>query len=152
MSHQAVCSCCQEIRPLEREIKRLEERLAAATKQRAETLTKEQRLKLARQAQPEHMGLTSGDWIEGYAQALADVHMGRGTSTRALELWAMDVLNASSDWEVYPGPRQDNRGLSYCVARDVSHEGKTPAEAMVSAARALKAAHLELPDEPKGSE
>jgi hypothetical protein len=95
----------------------------------------------------------------GYAEQSAS----RRLEARALELWAMDVLDA---WAA-SGPPPKHHTLSkatpgmhapYCVTIEPRWQnpskfaGQTAKEARLKAGRALKAAHPELPDEPKGSE
>lgn len=65
-----------------------------------------------------------------------------GASTRALELWAMDVLSESSRRQAQalhvPGDRMPDLMMV-----------PIGAAARISAARALKLTHPELPEEPK---
>lgn len=87
----------------------------------------------------------------------------RGASTRALELWAMDVLDAWLRMEE-PAETRDWRSnydpvakLGYCETTwndgvdpgAVEYKGEDEKAARIAAARALKQAHPELPDEPK---
>ena len=97
----------------------------------------------------------SGFGPEAIAEALAAAEH-RGASTRALELWAMDVLTAwAKKTEAWWLNDFRGSGSAVCDLEDMTDaprrrfEGATTGEAMIAAARALKAAHPELPDEPK---
>jgi hypothetical protein len=97
-----------------------------------------------------------------HAEALATAEH-RGASTRALELWAMDVLDAWAEMQLCDSPaghhttdvaKADDGTVGWCLhtAGGVSGVHLNAPSARITAARALKAAHPELPDEPKGSE
>lgn len=85
---------------------------------------------------------TAEQRIRGLESQLAE-H--RGASTRALELWAMDVLSAGARLQAealhIPGDREPE-----LMMVPITAAGR------LAAARSWKKHHPELPDEPKGSE
>lgn len=109
-------------------------------------------------------GLDDNAALRRVAEAIAAAEH-RGASTRALELWAMDVLTewrrgeaTRRDWTMHSSGDLEHLGASLCWVyerrRDGSFHGQNfggsdDVAALIAAARALKQAHPELPDEPK---
>jgi hypothetical protein len=100
----------------------------------------------------------------GEALASAEQSASRRPEARALELWAMDVLDsecASEDGCLFECAHTGGDGPTpyLCTVEGIDTKAAKqkfwaakPAAARIAAARALRAAHPELPEEPKGSE